>query len=86
AQNSLINGINLGTTPASFSLLSSDNPSATNQSLAELNFGAKIGEGEWVSTKYNNTYDPATKTFWLHYSYMGGSGAREFYEKWERIN
>lgn len=85
AQNSLINGVNLGSTPGTFALLSSDNPSGTNQLLAEVNYGAKIGEGEWVSSKYNNTYDPATKTFWLHYAYGNPGAAREFYEKWERI-
>ena len=85
-QNALINWLNLGATPASFSFLSTDNPSGTNQSKAAADFGAVIGQGEWVSTKYNNTYDPVTKTFWMHYSYMGGNGAREFYEKWVRID
>lgn len=82
--NTLINWANLGSTPASFALISSDNPSGTNQSLATIQYNQTIGQGEWVSSKYNNTYDPATKIFWIHYSYMGGNGAREFYEKWER--
>jgi hypothetical protein len=30
---------------------------------------------------YNNTYDPATKTFWLKYEYIGGSGPRTITEK-----
>ncbi len=85
-QNTLTNWLNLGSTPASFALLSTDNPSGTIQTKAAIDYGAVIGQGEWVSTKYNNTYDPAIKTFWLHYSYMGGNGAREFYEKWVRID
>ena len=41
------------------------------------------------STIYNNTYDPATKTFWLHYGYSTRVGLdqtqfdREIFEKWE---
>lgn len=30
---------------------------------------------------YNNTYDPATKTFYLRYGYNGGSGPRTIEEK-----
>ncbi len=38
----------------------------------------------FVHTTYNNTYDPATHTFWLHYGYNGSNPAfsREIYEKW----
>jgi len=36
---------------------------------------------------YNNTYDPANKTFWMHYGYNGTYPAysREIYEKWVRV-
>ena len=33
-------------------------------------------------TTYNNTYDPATHTFWMHYGYNGTPYTREIYEKW----
>jgi Domain of unknown function (DUF1735) len=38
----------------------------------------------FVHTTYNNTYDPATSTFWMHYGYNGAPPAfsREIYEKW----
>lgn len=47
------------------------------------------GTAPWVQTTYNNTYDPATKTFYLHYGYGVGSTSpngwtRNIYEKWVR--
>ena len=38
----------------------------------------------YLFTTYNNTYDPATHTFWLHYGYNGTNPAfsREIYEMW----
>jgi hypothetical protein len=30
---------------------------------------------------YDNTYDPATKTYFLYYEYIGGTGPRTIYEK-----
>jgi Domain of unknown function (DUF1735) len=38
----------------------------------------------FVHTTYNNTYDPATSTFWMHYGYNGSNPAysREIYEEW----
>ena len=38
----------------------------------------------YVNTTYNNTYDPATHTFWMHYGYNGSNPAfsREVYEEW----
>lgn len=43
----------------------------------------------YVSSTYNNTYDPAAQVFWMHYGY--GTGAvdqngfsREIFEKWTR--
>ncbi|MFI5187804.1 MAG: DUF1735 domain-containing protein [Chitinophagales bacterium] len=38
----------------------------------------------YVYTTYNNTYDPANHTFWMHYGYRGAYPAfsREVYEKW----
>jgi hypothetical protein len=34
---------------------------------------------------YNNTYDPATKTYYLYYEYIGGTGPRTIYEKLEFV-
>ncbi len=47
------------------------------------------GTAPWVQTSYNNSYDAATKTFWMHYGYGGGSTGptgwtRNIYEKWTR--
>ncbi len=40
----------------------------------------------FVYTTYNNTYDPSTQTFWMHYGYSGSNPvySREIYEKWVR--
>jgi hypothetical protein len=40
----------------------------------------------YVSTTYNNTYERAAQTFWMHYGYNGTFPAysREIYEKWVR--
>jgi hypothetical protein len=48
------------------------------------------GTAPWLHSTYNNSYDPATKTFWLHYGYAsGGNGqntfTRQIYEKWVRL-
>lgn len=36
----------------------------------------------FTHTTYNNTYDPATSTFWMHYGYNGSPSTREIYEQW----
>lgn len=40
----------------------------------------------YVSTTYNNTYDFATQTFWMHYGYNGvpGTYTREVFEEYQR--
>lgn len=68
--------------PAS-GLMTADNPGHIDYSTAAPD---APGAGEWVSSKYNNTYDAATKTFWLHFGYAtGGNGqntwSRQFYMK-----
>ena len=47
------------------------------------------GIAPYVQTTYSNSYDAATKTFYLHYGYGGGSTGptgwtRNIYEKWVR--
>jgi len=88
ADNSLSNWTALGSTPASpaSGFMSLDNPGGTDYSAASPNVP---GTGEWVSSKFNNTYDPAEKTFWMHYGYAGGGNGqntytRQAYEKWVR--
>lgn len=43
----------------------------------------------YTDPPYNNTYDPATQTFWMHYGYGSGAAgqnqySREVFEKWVR--
>ena len=46
------------------------------------------GQGQWKASTYNNTYAPATNTFFLAYGYVGSGGtgqsswSRQVYEKW----
>ena len=47
------------------------------------------GVAPWLHSTYTNTYNPATKTFWMHYGYGVGSTSqngwtRQVYEKWVR--
>ncbi len=66
-----------------------DNPGGVNYSDAS-NEGHLPGDANFNKTIYNNTYDPATKTFYLHYGYnagvVGGESVytRQVYEKWVR--
>jgi Domain of unknown function (DUF1735) len=41
----------------------------------------------YVSSTYNNTWDPATQTFWMHYGYNGSPGfyTREIYEEYQKV-
>lgn len=87
-----ISGTNLtnweavGSTPTapSSGLFSADNPGS-------IVYPGPLfpGTAPWVQTTYNNTYNAATKTFFLHYGYGGGSTGptrwtRNIYEKWVR--
>ncbi len=71
--------------PGSSGFMENDNPGGTTFAGT-----AQPGVGEWVSSKYNNTYDPTTKTFWMHYGYVAGvvgdekAYTRQIYEKWVR--
>lgn len=43
----------------------------------------------YVSSTYNNTYDPSAQVFWMHYGYGTGTSnqnqySREIFEKWTR--
>jgi len=71
--------------------MTADNPGGTDYSDAS-NGGYLPGDATFNKTIYNNTYDPATKTFYLHYGYNASSPAgqgvytRQIYEKWVKIN
>jgi len=66
-----------------------DNPGGTSYSNPS-NEGHLPGDASFNKTIYNNTYDPVTKTFYLHYGYnagvVGGEAVftRQIYEKWVR--
>jgi hypothetical protein len=79
-QTTIISGAFLST-----DFMTLDNPGGTDYSS---NDGHLPGDADFNSTIYNNTYDPATKTFYLHYGYnagvVGGQSVftRQIYEKW----
>jgi hypothetical protein len=71
--------------------MTADNPGNVDYSDPS-NGGNVPGDANFNSKIYNNTYDPATKTFWMHYGYKNGAVVdqtgytRQIYEKWVRIN
>ena len=81
ASNNLINWTPVGSTPAlpASNFMTSDNPGGFSWYP-----GSTTG---FVHSTYNNTYDPVTKTFYLHYGYQSGSTGqiqfqRQIYEKY----
>ena len=86
--NKLINWEAVGATPAApqSGFMTEDNPGGANYSTAAPD---APGKAPWLSSAYNNTYNPTTHTFWMHYGYaVGGNGqntwTRQTYEKWVR--
>jgi len=79
-------GVGATPTGANSGLMTADNPGAQPFPIPPA-----PGTAPWLHSTYNNSYDPATKTFWLHYGYVsaGGSGqnswTRQIYEKWVRL-
>jgi hypothetical protein len=70
--------------PPSSGFFTADNPGAIGYPGPEL-----PGTAPYLQTTYNNTYNPGTQTFWMHYGYGVGSTSqngwtRNFYEKWVR--
>lgn len=67
--------------------MTADNPGGTDYSNSS-NGGNVPGDVTFNKTIYNNTYDPTSKTFYLHYGYKNGaivgqtSYTRQVYEKW----
>jgi hypothetical protein len=75
--NNLVNWVAKGATPpapGSGFIFGADNAAGN----------ADFPAADFNHTQYNNTYDPATHTFWMHYGYNGAAPAftREVYEKW----
>jgi hypothetical protein len=69
--------------PASSGFFTADNPGGI--AYAPI----APGTGQWLQSTYNNTYNPTTKTFRMHYGYGAGSSSpagwsRNVYEKWVR--
>jgi hypothetical protein len=72
--------------PPSSGFYSGDNPGA----LTYPDAPPGPGTAPWLQSTYNNSYNPATKTFLFHYGYGGGSvnengWSRNIYERWVRI-
>lgn len=73
----------------SSNFMTADNPGGTDYSSAS-NGGFLPGDAVYNKTIYNNTYDPVSKTFYLHYGYRNGVVGgqeiftRQIYEKWVR--
>lgn len=64
-------------TPAS-GLMTLDNPGGVDYSAAAPN---NPGSGAWVSSTYNNSYDDANKTYWLHVGYQTGATDQNGYTR-----
>lgn len=83
---SSLSGWNANNVPVpSSNFFTVDNPGAVTYPGPEL-----PGDATWNHTNYNNSYNPATKTFLLHYGYGGGATnpngyTRQVYERWVRI-
>jgi hypothetical protein len=90
--NKLTNWVSGGATPAApqAGFMAQDNGGGIDFTAG----GAPVNPGTapWVVTTYNNSYDPASGTFWMHYGYysagnpLPGTGevtySRLAYEKW----
>lgn len=90
--STLNNWVGIGApNPASVSgasgFMTLDNPGGIDYSSSAPD---ATGAGEWTLSKYNNTYDAATKTLWAHYGYLAGAAnvgatqagyTRQVYEK-----
>lgn len=81
--NTLTNWVARGATPpapgSGFYTMDVPNPAGVTYPVS-----APPGTAPWVHSTYNNTYVPATKTFWMHYGYSGTdqNWTRTVYEKW----
>jgi hypothetical protein len=88
----LTNYAAVGVTPTGLNsgFFTADQPGASATWVNSSGSADKPGTSPWLHSTYNNTYDAASKTFYMHYGYVasGGSGqaswTRQVYEKWVR--
>ncbi len=77
SSNNLINWVAVGATPVSPSsgFMTLDNP-------GNFSYAAPVpGSVPYQHSVYNNTYNPATKTFYMHYGYAGAATGQEGYTR-----
>jgi len=81
----LVNWVATGATPAlpASNFMTLDNPGNFTYSVTPL-----PGTSPYQHSTYNNTYNPTTQTFYMHYGYLGGSTnqngySRQIYEKYQ---
>jgi len=73
--------------PPASGFMTTDNPGGIDFSSSAPN---NPGTPPWTHATYNNTYNPATQTFYMHYGYgVGSTGpngwTRQIYERWVRL-
>jgi len=89
--SALSNFVPTGSTPTGLNsgFFTTDQPGASG-SWVNSSGTAQPGTSPWLHTTYNNSYDEANQTFYMHYGYVGSGGAgestwsRQVYEKWVR--
>jgi hypothetical protein len=96
AANKLTNWVSGGSTPAApkAGFMALDNGGGLTMADASGPVAIQPGMAPYKVATYNNTYDPASSTFWMHYGYysagnpLSGTGevtySRIVYEKWVR--
>jgi hypothetical protein len=89
--NTLTNWVAQGACPAApaSGFFTADVPNPAGLNPYPATGSDKPGVAPWLHSTYNNTYVPATKTFWMHYGYGVGATSqdgwsRQAYEKWVR--
>lgn len=70
ASNNLVNWVAFGSTPQqpASGFMTTDNPGGFAYPGPSF-----PGTEPWIHAAYNNKYDPATKTFYMHYGYNGSA-------------
>lgn len=76
--NNLVGWVATGFTPLApgSGFMTSDNPGGFTYLSSD-----KPGTDPWVHATYNNKYDPATRTFYLHYGYNAAATGQAGYDR-----
>jgi len=94
--NKLTNWVSGGATPVApkAGFMTMDNPGGLTMMASGAAVNPQPGSSPYVVSTYNNTYDPSSSTFWMHYGYYSGGNplpgtgevtySRLIYEKWVR--